>query len=669
VPRKSRPTIPHSPARLSLERAIPAFLLLATLVAYSQVHAFQFVNYDDLAYVYANPHVTGGLSMDSLRWAFTAVVVANWMPVTLLSHILDCQLFGLESRGPHLVNISIHALSALLLFFVLRRATRAPWPCAFAAFIFAIHPLHVESVAWISERKDVLSAFFWFLALYFYLRYIEQPNLRDYLLLTVAFVLGLMSKPMLVTFPFTLLLFDVWPLRRLAQFPKILWEKIPLFVLTAAAATVTYFVQKSAGALRTPPLDLRIENAVVSYAVYVAKLFWPSGLAVLYPFPKSIPAWQAAIATTLLIAITALAIRSWKTRPYLATGWFWFLGTLVPVIGLVQVGEQSHADRYTYIPTIGLAIMLAWGAADLLRSHPQLKSSVAAAAAVACLALFALTWNQAAYWQNSGTLFQHALDVTSDNVHAEINLGSYLAGIPGHSDEAMSHLHAAIRLDPNLPQAHSDLGTLLENAPGRLDDAIAEFRTAIRLNPSDAVLHDNLANALAATPDHLPEALTEFQTALRLDPNDPDIHANYAAALFKTSGRWKDAVAEYREALRLRPEFPKADAGLRQALANDPAKMEPFLAQLRLHPDDADAHNNLGVLMARMPGRSEEALTQLATAVRLQPKREYQLNLASLLMSLGRDAEALEQFEAAQRLNSTPDVQRIIDQLRTKLNR
>jgi tetratricopeptide (TPR) repeat protein len=664
VSRKERPQNPHPLSRPLLERAIPLILLLATLLVYSQVRNFPFINYDDPAYVYANPHILSGLTLESLKWAFTAVVAANWMPVTLISHMLDCQLFGVDSGAQHLVSLFIHALSTLLLFFALRRATGAPWPSAFTAFVFALHPLHVESVAWIAERKDVLSAFFWFLALYFYVRYAERPNLRDYLLVAAFFTLGLMSKPMLVTFPFTLLLFDVWPLRRAARFPKLLLEKIPLFVLSAAAAVATYLVQGSAGAIHTPPFALRLANAVVSYAIYLGQLFWPSALAVLYPYPKSLPGGEIAIAAIVLAAITALALRFWKTCPYLAIGWFWYLGTLVPVIGLIQVGDQSRADRYTYVPMIGLAMMLAWAAADLLSKRPQMKSAIAGVAAIACLAMIALTWIQIGYWENSGSLFEHTLAVTAENVHAEVNLGSYLMSLPGRAPEATPHIETAIRLDPNLPEAHSDLGSLLVNTPGRLADAIAEFRTAVRLKPDYAVSHDNLANALAAAPDHLPEALAEFKTALRLDPEDPDTHSSYAAALFKIPGRWNDAVAEYQAALRIKPDSVKAQAGLQAAIAADPAKIAPFEARLRLNPNDAEAHNNLGVLLARTPGRGDDAIAHLEAAVRLKPKREYELNLASLLSSLGRDSEALVHFEAAQRLNPTPDVQQVIDRLR-----
>jgi tetratricopeptide (TPR) repeat protein len=425
-----------------------------------------------------------------------------------------------------------------------------------------MHPLHVESVAWISERKDVLSAFFWFLALYAYVRYAERPTLRLYLMTAAAFALGLMAKPMLVTFPFTLLLLDVWPLRR-SRFPRTLWEKLPLFALSIASSIVTFFVQRAGGAIRTFPLSLRLENALISYAAYLGQTFWPSHLAVFYPYPLSPAPWQAVAALLVVAGISLLALLTLRTRPYLAVGWLWYLGTLVPVIGLVQVGSQSRADRYTYIPMTGIAIMLAWGAADAARKWPRVRNAVAWAGVVMSLACVVLTWRQTGYWKNSEELFQHSIDVTENNAVAELNLGSYLMSVPGRGADAVAHLQAALRIDPDNALAHGNLGALLENQPGRLDQAIAEFRTAVRLDPGFAVLHDNLANALAATPAGLPEAVREYQIALRLDPNDADTHFDFGSTLAKIPGGATRAMAEFRAALRLDPKHARA----RQALA------------------------------------------------------------------------------------------------------
>jgi tetratricopeptide (TPR) repeat protein len=670
-------------------------LLLAIFAAYAQVRTFDFIRYDDPVYVSENFHVISGVTWEGLKWAFTSVVDANWIPLTILSHMFDCQLFGLDSGWHHLVNVFLHALAALLLFAALRRTTRAPWPSAFVAFVFALHPLHVESAAWISERKDVLSAFFWFLALYLYIRYAERPDLRRYLLMTAAFCLGLMAKPMLVTFPFTLLLLDVWPLRR-AKFPRTLLEKIPLFALALASSIITFFVQRSGGAMRTFPLAVRLENALISYAVYLGQTFWPAGLAVFYPYPQSPAAWQAVIAAVALAAITVLALRNWSARPYLAIGWLWYLGTLVPVIGLVQVGSQSRADRYTYIPMIGISIMLAWGAADVVRKWPRTRNAVMAPGAAACLACLSLTWLQAGYWQNSETLFQHALDVTQNNATAELNLGSYLMSVPGRASDSIAHLQAALRIDPANALAHGDLGGMLENQPGRLNDAIAEFREAIRLDPKFAASHDNLANALAASLTGLPEAVREYQTALRLDPNDAETHFDFGRTLARVTGGEKRAVEEFQAALRINPNLTKAREALLATIPPDLASLEAqtklnpdspqahfafalglsqtagraadaiaeYQEALRLKPDCPEAHNNLGVLLVNL-GRTDEAIPHFEAATRLRPDYQNHRNLGIMLSKVpGKQAQALHHLEAAEAMQPTPELEPLISRLR-----
>ena len=400
---------------------------------YAQVGGFGFVNFDDPDYVAENPHVRGGITADGVRWAFTSGDAANWFPLTRLSHMLDVELFGLRAGWHHLVNVLIHALAALLLFGFLNRATQARWPSALAAFLFALHPLHVESVAWIAERKDVLSALFWFLALWAYVRG------RKWLVLA-AFCLGLMAKLMIVTLPFVLLLMDVWPLRR-PRAASLIWGKLPLFALSAAAAVATYLVQRESGAVQALeqfPLGLRIENALVTYLVYLLRTIWPARLAAFYPYPAHIPLWQAALAAAPLAGITAAVLRLRRDRPYLAVGWLWFLGTLVPVIGLVQVGAQARADRYMYVPMAGLAIMLSWGIAEL-----QWKWAPATAATFVAVCM-ALTAVQAGYWRSSETLFGHALDVTEGNYLAHHNLGVALAEDPSRTSEAIAQYQAAL---------------------------------------------------------------------------------------------------------------------------------------------------------------------------------------------------------------------------------
>ncbi len=502
-------------------------MILAIFAVYAQVGHFEFINYDDPASVSENVHVKAGVTLAGIKWAFTSVVIGNWMPVTLLSHMLDCQFFGMESGMHHLMNVLFHVLASVLLFTVLRRATGARAPSAFVAFMFALHPLHVESVAWVAERKDVLSAFFFFLALYAYVRYTESPGLSRYLMVVAPFCLGLMSKPMLVTFPFTLLLFDVWPLRR-AQLPRVLWEKLPLFALSAGASSVTYLVQQSSGAFSPSPPALRIENALTSYIAYIGQMFSPSRLAMFYMYRDSIPGWQVAGALAVLLGISALAIFTWRTRPYFITGWLWYLGMLVPVIGLVQVGAQSRADRYTYIPMVGLLWILGWGAADVLEKWPRAKPVIIVAAVASSLACMTISWRQAGYWQNGITLFEHTAAVTENNFWALYNLGEahYNLGTDlmnsGHNSEAIEHFEEALRVRPNYPEAQNNLGILFAKMPDHTADAISHFESALQLNPDLAQAHLNLGMMLASVPGRAPEAIAHLEAAQRIHP-DPQV--------------------------------------------------------------------------------------------------------------------------------------------------
>ena len=467
-----------------------------------------------------NVHVQAGLTLDSVKWALTAVISSNWIPLTALSHVIDGQLFGMDAGMHHLVNVFFHVLASVMLFLALQRATRARWLCAFVAFLFAMHPLHVESVAWVAERKDVLCAFFWFLALYSYLRYAECPSVRRYLLIVAAFCLSLLSKPMAVTFPFTLLLLDVWPLRR-TQIPKILWEKVPLIAVSAASSLVTFFVQKGSGAVQPYPLALRAENALVSYLAYIGQMFWPAGLAVIYPYPHSIMNWQAVAALITIIGVSALAAAWWRIRPYFVTGWFWYLGTMVPVIGLVQVGVQSRADRYTFIPMVGLFILLAWGAAEIVEQWPGTKAAIATTAAVCCVACVAVTWTQLEYWENSLTLFEHTIAVTQDNWAAQGDLAVDLME-KGRKTESIAHFEEAVRIKPDWVDAQNNLGGLLADTPGRAAEAIPHLEAALRLRPDLLQAHYNLAAALSKIPGKQSEFLAQLEAIQRIHP-DPGI--------------------------------------------------------------------------------------------------------------------------------------------------
>ncbi len=497
-----------------LDLAIYAGLVIGILLVYGQAGHFDFISYDDGEYVTENPFVHEGLTAASIKGAFTTPAVGNWIPVTVLSHILDGQLFGMAGGAHHMVNVLLHALATLFLFAALQRATHARWPSAFVAAVFALHPVHVESVAWVAERKDVLSAFFGFAALYAYVRYAERPNLRGYLIVAVLFCLGLMSKPMLVTFPFLLLLLDFWPLHR-AAFPKTLLEKLPLIVLSAADSVVTYLVQGTA--VQSIPLAFRLRAALESCVVYIGQMFWPVNLAVFYPI-HSVAIWEAALAAVLLLAVSAAVVYWRSARPYLTAGWFWYLGTLVPVIGIVQVGAQARADRYTYIPMVGLSIMLAWGAAEIVRKRPNTKNILITLAGISGIACMTLTARQTAFWQNSGTLFQHAVDVTENNYIAQNGLGIYL-GQTGHASEAIPHLEEASRLVPDDAATHNSLGILYANLPGHQQQAIAQFEAAVRLHPDYMEAQYNLGLALSQVPGRQAEALAHYEAAQRIQPS------------------------------------------------------------------------------------------------------------------------------------------------------
>ncbi len=546
-------------ARLDL--LIYLALLLATFAVYAQVRDFDFVNYDDALYTTGNMNVREGFTAQGLEWALTSRHTGNWYPLTWVSHMLDCQFFGLDSGWHHLHNVLLHALAAVMLCIFLQRATGTRWRSALAAFLFALHPLHVESVAWVAERKDVLSACFWFLTLWLYVRYTERPGTGRYLAVAFGFCLGLMAKPMVVTLPFVLLLLDYWPLARFGQRGrKAIWEKLPLLGLAGAAAAIAYLAQKHSGFVNARPLGARLANAIHSCTLYILKTFWPARLAVFYPYPHDFSFLPLLAEGILLAVVTTGVIVLRRRAPYLLMGWGWFVVTLVPVIGLVQVGGQAYADRYTYIPMVGLLVMLIWGATEILEKLRAKRLAIPLAAA-ACLASAVLSWVQIGYWRNSETLFRHALAVTNDNSVANHNLGSYLMTSPERLSEALPYLEAAVRIDPESAPARTDLGTALGKM-GRLSDAIAQLQVAARLEPDASKPHISLGTALAYA-GHLPEAAAEFESALRIDPNDAVVQSNLGMALSGIPGRLPDALRHLEEADRLRP-----DPELEQAIAH-----------------------------------------------------------------------------------------------------
>jgi protein O-mannosyl-transferase len=556
---------------MSRPRLIALLLALATLLVYLPVTRDGFIDCDDDDYVTNNQVVQNGLTLAGLQWAFTTGHASNWHPLTWLSHMTDCELFGLNPAAHHFVNVLFHAANTALLFMLLLRLTGlrrdvaassaqagALWPAAFIAALFAWHPLHVESVAWIAERKDLLSTFFALLALLSYTRYVKENCRRSFWFALIFSALGLMSKPMLVTLPFVMLLLDYWPLQRFQNFQiptirRLALEKWPFFLLSIISCIVTFLAQRSTAvvSLELVPLGFRLENIPVAYVAYLSKIVWPANLAVIYPLPadSQLPTLTVALAVTVLIFICAAVWLARKRAPYLSVGWLWFLGTLVPVIGLVQVGGQAYADRYTYLPAIGLFIMAAFGACDLTRRFQLPKIVVAGTTALILAACLVVTENQLRYWQDSEALFRHALAVTKDNHIAYVNLGVAFE-LNGKPNEALVEYRAAEQLAPGHYNVHNNIGNRLDNL-GRPEEALAEYQKAIFLNPTMAVLH-NSAGVVLTELARFNEAMIEFTNAMRLDPAYPMPHVKLGDALLK-QGRDAEAIQQFNEAMRLDP--------------------------------------------------------------------------------------------------------------------
>jgi tetratricopeptide (TPR) repeat protein len=520
------------PAAPRWKRLVACLLLtLLTLAVFWQLGDHAFLTYDDDGYVTNNAMVRAGLTRQGIGWAFTAFHEANWHPLTWLSHMADSQLFGLAPRGHHLTNLALHLANCLLLFTLLARMTGRDWQSAAVAALFAVHPLHVESVAWVAERKDLLAALFWLLTLSSYHLYTVRPGAGRYLASLLLYGCGLLSKPMVVTLPFVLLLIDWWPLARWPDRTcrQLVMEKIPFFLLAAGSCAITVLAQARGLALMSLdsiPLAQRLANLPVAYLRYLAHLFWPARLAVFYPFVER-PWWQTAGALLLLIGISAAVLVSARRRPYLATGWLWFLGTLVPVIGLVQVGEQALADRYTYLPLIGPFIMLAWGIPDLLTGRRRARPLIAGAAAAAIGILALVSRHQVATWRDTVTLFSHAVRVTERNYFAHGNLGVALAA-RGEDAAGDRHFRTALSYNPRYAQAWYNLGVSLE-AAGRSDEAERHFAEAARLKPTLAEAHYNLGVLLARRQAY-DEAAARFAEALRLRPDYQEARHNLAIA-------------------------------------------------------------------------------------------------------------------------------------------
>jgi Tfp pilus assembly protein PilF len=568
--------------------------VFVTALAFWQVGSSGFINLDDTPYVTGNSHVRQGITGRGLIWAFTTGHASNWHPLTWISHMVDVQFFGLRPTWHHLTNLLFHIASTVLLFFVLHRMTKALWKSAFVAALFALHPLHVESVAWVAERKDVLSTFFWVVTMGAYAGYVERPGLKRYLTVCGCFVLGLLSKPMLVTLPFVLLLLDYWPLGRLSQegtavfrwatIRPLLVEKVPFFLLAGFSCVVTYYVQQQAMPLaESLPLTARLANALVAYAANMGKMVWPVDLAVLYPHPGWWPFWKVGVGAVILALFAFLAVGAGKRHPYVPVGWLWYTGTLIPVIGIVQVGSQAMADRYTYIPLVGLFIVVVWGIPELLARLPRRREALVALSALCLVCLFLRTWKQVSYWHNDITLYNHTLAVTDRNGPIRVNRGiAYWAS--RNYNAAIADFNKAIEINPGMAHAYLNLGVaynslrdhtraieafnkaqainpkyaavylnrgLAYETMGNHVRAIADFSRAIEVNPELAIAYDNRGAAYGVMGNHV-RAIADFNKAIEVDPGYAVAYYNRAGAYAATGNRAK-AIADFSKAIAIDP--------------------------------------------------------------------------------------------------------------------
>ena len=605
---------------------VAAVLIAIVLFIYSPVRHYGFLSYDDAPYLTKNSQVTRGLTGQGILWAFSTGHASNWHPVTWLSHMLDVQMYGMNAGLHHITNLLFHIANAFLLFMLLYRTTGAWRRSPMVAVLFAAHPLHVESVAWVAERKDVLSTFFWMLTMHSYIRYVRKPAPGRYLAVVAVFALGLMSKPMLVTLPLALLLFDVWPLGRVRfetgqrqVWLRMIREKIPLFVLVAASSIVTVIVQSRGGALQSfvaIPLYRRAANALVSYVAYLAQTLWPVNLAAFYPYGR-LSIGLAAASALGLIAVSVMAIRLSRGRSFIFVGWFWYVITLIPVIGLIQVGGQARADRYTYVPLVGIFIIAAWGIPLILKRWKYRSAALPVAACILVCALAADARNQVRYWESDLALWKHAVQATADNYFARTNLGFALIDT-GDVAAGIEQYNEALRINPDSPETHNALGVALVKQ-GQLDAAIEQYTMALRIRPGFADAHSNLGIALARRGE-TEKAFSEFRKALELSPENPEIQYNFGFAL-ANRGRLDEAISHYRKALTIKPDY--ADAYFQMGNAFFGKEMlkeaaDEYAKAIQIKPEYVDAHNNLGVILERL-NRIDEAIARFKEALQLDP--------------------------------------------------
>ena len=695
---------------------ISAVLVLATLAACWPIRRAEFLNFDDPSYVTSNPKVLHGLTSAGCLWAFTTIHASNWHPLTWLSHMLDCQVFSQNSGAHHLVNLALHAANVLLLFLLLRRMTGGTWRSGFVAALFALHPLHVESVAWISERKDLLSTCFGLLALWAYVRYAEAQSLKSkvqspkpaastsqhatrnthyasrftfhasryYLLSLLFFALGLMSKPMLVTLPCVMLLLDFWPLERLqlktpdsrlkTWFP-LLREKLPFLALSLASCAVTVWAQHQGGALATiekVPLSCRLANAVSSYIGYLTNAVWPVRLAVFYPFPPNLTLSGQMLGLGFLVAATVLAIALARRAPYLLTGWLWFIGTLVPVIGLVQVGSQAMADRYSYLPLVGVFIAVVWGVTELTSRWRHQRLALGFGGGAVLIACLACTRLQITYWQNSIALFSHAIEMTSNNALAEQNL-AYALSLKGNQPEALRHFDAALRISPDYSAALLNRANVLA-LQGSPDEAIAGYRAAIGSQPDYEKAYFSLANALALQ-GNLDEAATNYLLALKYWPDYAEAHTKLGNLLL-VQGAEVEGIAHLRAAVKIQPDAAEAQCALGRALArrqNFPEALACFRAALKADSDYAPTLNDQAWILAtqtdqRIRNLPEAlALAQRACQATAFTNSGYLDTLAVARSELGQFDQAMALTEKAAALAAAAGHATLAAQLRSRV--
>jgi Flp pilus assembly protein TadD len=603
------------------DSSICLVLVVLTWIVFFQVRNFDFVNFDDGAYIFENEQMQKGLSWDSLRWSFSgagAETTGSWHPLTWLSLMADAELFKDYAGGFHLTSVLFHTANVLLLYALLMQMTGDRPKSMFVAALFAVHPLHVESVAWVSERKDVLSTFFGLISLCAYVCYAQLSGMKWYLIALAAFVLSLLSKQMLVTLPFLLLLLDFWPLQRVRWSRLIVWEKVPFILLTVPFCVVAVAGQgKAIVPLEQFSIPERLSNALVVSVIYVFKTVAPYNLACFYPHPQSIPLWQTAGATLLLVLVSIGAVAGWRKRPYLLVGWLWYLGSLAPVIGLVQIGSQRMADRYTYIPSIGLFVAVTWLVPALIPAGLLRRRILVCLAVVTLVVFTGMAWVQTGYWKNSTTLYEHAAAVTEHNDLAHYNLADIYYEVD-EFEEAILHFRKALEINPNDPEARNALGLALTEVK-RFEDALVHFQASLKINPAQAQVQINLGLALQNL-RMFEQATAHFQQAIKIDPDNASAHFNLGNVL-GDQNRFDEAIQQFQTALRIDPQNARVHNNLGLALfmkERFAEASEYFEKALRIDPNDAFAHYNLARLLFQQ-GDREPALKHFREAIRFKP--------------------------------------------------